>query len=158
MPYKNVIALRGPQIPSPFRGNISTGPKAIGGGFPPLSGGTYPPTSRIRILPIFKSFVIIFVDESGAKSLCRCVALGAVAFQPRPGVSYLELGKYLVEGIKRMLRVGGELKWRDVVRRGRPEAVLALIQAAAEVRCTAFHYTGEAELAARLEELVRGST
>jgi len=85
------------------------------------------------------------------------VALGAVAFQPRPGVSYLELGKYLVEGIKRMLRVGGELKWRDVVRRGRPEAVLALIQAAAEVRYTAFHYTGAAELAARLEEIVQGA-
>jgi len=25
------------------------------------------------------------------------------------------------------------------------------------VRCTAFHYTGEAKLAARLEELVRGA-
>jgi len=101
--------------------------------------------------------VIVFVDESGVKSLCHCVAPGAVAFQPRPGVSYLELGKYLVEGIKRMLRVGGELKWRDVVRRGRPEAILALIQAAAEVRYTAFHYTGESELAARLEEIVQGA-
>ena len=101
--------------------------------------------------------MIVFVDESGVKSLCHCVALGAVAFQPRPGVSYLELGRHLVEGIKRMLRVGGELKWRGVVRRGRPETVLALIQAAAEVRYSAFHYTGEAELAARLEELVRGA-
>jgi len=62
--------------------------------------------------------VIIFVDESGVKSLCNCVAPGAVAFQPRPGVSYLELSRHLVEGIKRMLRVSGELKWRDVVRRG----------------------------------------
>jgi len=85
------------------------------------------------------------------------VALGAVAFQPWPGVTHLELGRHLVECIKKMLRVGGELKWRDVVRRGRPEAILALIQAAAEVRYTAFHYTGEAKLAARLEELVRGA-
>jgi len=97
------------------------------------------------------------VDESGAKSLCHCVALGVAAFQPRPGVSYLELGRHLVKGIKRMLRVGGELKWRDVVRRGRPEAVLVLIQAVAEVRYTAFHYTGEAELVARLEEIVQGA-
>jgi len=108
-------------------------------------------------LLIFKSLVAVFVDESGAKSLCHCVALGAVAFQPRPGVSYLELGRHLVEGIKRMLRVGGELKWRDVVRRGKPEAVLALIQTVAEVRYTVSHYTGEAELAARLEEIVQGA-
>ncbi|MEL9990067.1 MAG: hypothetical protein QXP98_03100 [Thermoproteus sp.] len=29
--------------------------------------------------------MIVFVDESGAKSVCNCVALGAVYFPPRRG-------------------------------------------------------------------------
>lgn len=70
----------------------------------------------------------------------------------------MELGRHLVEGIKKMLRVGGELKWRDVARRGDPTAVMELIRAVAEVRYTAFHYMGEGDLAARIRGLVEGAS
>ena len=64
------------------------------------------------------SLMIIFIDESGVKSFCNCVTLGAVAFLERRGESYM-VGRHLVEGIKKMLRVGGELKWRG--QEGRPD-------------------------------------
>ncbi|AET32941.1 hypothetical protein P186_1522 [Pyrobaculum ferrireducens] len=104
---------------------------------------------------MYKSFVIVFIDESGLKDVCNCVALGAVAFASSRGATYLELGRHLVDNIKRMLRIGGELKWRAVKRRGNPEAVIALIEKAAELRYTAFHYKTPEGFLRELEELAR---
>jgi hypothetical protein len=101
--------------------------------------------------------VIVFVDESGAKSPCNCVALGAVAFEARYGITYMELGLHLVERIKRMARVGGELKWSDVRRRADVGAVLRLISEAAEVRHAVFHYKSAEDVERALAGLVEGA-
>ncbi|MGC9051412.1 hypothetical protein [Pyrobaculum sp.] len=53
--------------------------------------------------------MIVFVDESGVKSFCNCVAVGAVAFEARYGVPYMELGRHVLERIRRMARVGARL-------------------------------------------------
>jgi len=101
--------------------------------------------------------VIVFIDESGLKESCNCVALGAVAFRGRRGVSYLELGAHLVENLKRMLHVGGELKWLDVRRRGNVVAVIELIRKVADIRYSAIHYTSPEDLARAVEELASGA-
>jgi hypothetical protein len=100
--------------------------------------------------------VIVFIDESGLKESCNCVALGAVAFRGRRGVSYLELGAHLVENLKRMLHVGGELKWLDVRRRGNVVAI-ELIRMVADIRYSAIHYTSPEDLARAVEELASGA-
>lgn len=101
--------------------------------------------------------MIVFIDESGLKESCNCVALGAVAFRGRRGVSYLELGAHLVENLKRMLHVGGELKWLDVRRRGNVVAVIELIRRVADIRYSAIHYTSPEDLARAVEELASGA-
>ncbi|MGC9131931.1 MAG: DUF3800 domain-containing protein [Pyrobaculum sp.] len=87
------------------------------------------------------------------KDVCNCVVLGAVAFASSRGATYLELGRHLVDNIKRMLRIGGER--RAVKRRGNPEAVIDLIEKAAELRYVAFHYKTPEGFLRELEELAR---
>jgi len=85
--------------------------------------------------------VIVFVDESGVKTRCNCVAVGVVAFEATYGRSYLEVGSWIVDAIKRVAKVGGELKWRDVERRGVAEFALGLIRSAATyVNGSATHF------------------
>lgn len=102
--------------------------------------------------------MIVFIDESGLKRPCNCLSLGAVAFPRRRGVSYLELGYHLVEGIKTFLKVGGELKWRAVKRRGDPETVISLIRQVAEIKYIAFHYKGPEDVTKGVEILARGAS
>ncbi len=76
--------------------------------------------------------MIVFVDEGGAKSPCNCVALGAVALTARYGVTYMELGRHLLERIRRLARVCRELKWSDIRRKADAQSVTRLISEAAE--------------------------
>ncbi|MEM1598960.1 MAG: hypothetical protein QXP31_06835 [Pyrobaculum sp.] len=59
---------------------------------------------------------VMFVDESGRKSPCNCVVVAAVV--ARVSGSYAYWGAGLVDQIKKAAKVGGELKWRAVKRRG----------------------------------------
>ncbi|RFA95572.1 DUF3800 domain-containing protein [Pyrobaculum aerophilum] len=101
--------------------------------------------------------MIVFVDESGVKSPCNCVALGAVAFEAKYGVTYMELGSNVVERIRRMARIGGELKWGDVRRRADASAVIRLISEVAEVRYAVFHFSSYADVERALGDLARGA-
>lgn len=101
--------------------------------------------------------MIVFVDESGAKSPCNCVALGAVAFEAKYGVTYMELGRHVLERIRRLARVGGELKWGDVRRRADVQMVIRLISEVAEVRYKVFHFASYADVEKALEELAEGA-
>ncbi|AET33169.1 hypothetical protein P186_1759 [Pyrobaculum ferrireducens] len=102
-------------------------------------------------------FVIVFVDESGVKSFCNCVAVGAVAFEARYGVPYMELGRHVLERIRRMARVGGEVKYSDVRRRADVEAVVRLISEVAEVRFRVVHFTSHGDVEEAVAELSRGA-
>lgn len=96
----------GPCIYSPFRGHTSTGPMAVSGGFIPLPGAHLRLDHIYFVYNMFNNctdIVIVFIDESGIESRCNCVSLGAVVLTAR-GESYLEVGRYLVNGIKRPLK------------------------------------------------------
>lgn len=69
----------------------------------------------------------------------------------------MELGAHLVKNIKRLLGIGGELKWIEVRRRGDPEVVMELISRVTDVRHGVFHFEGRGQFMERLRRLVEGA-
>lgn len=80
---------------------------------------------------------VVFLDESGRKSPCNCVIVGAVIAQVSGSYAYWGLG--VVDEIKKAAGIRGELKWRAVKRRGAVELVLSVLSRL-ETRWVAIHY------------------
>ncbi|MEM1572099.1 MAG: DUF3800 domain-containing protein [Pyrobaculum sp.] len=68
---------------------------------------------------------VAFVDESGLKSPCHCVAVAVIVAEVRG--SYLYWGLDVISQLRASAGVQGEIKWRLVKRRGLASRALALI-------------------------------
>lgn len=95
------------------------------------------------------------MDESGVKTLCNCVALGAVYFPLRRGVSWMEAGSHVLEVLKRLVKVSGEVKWRDVKRRN-PAAAKLLFEIV-DAKRIVIHYRTPDDVVRAVAELARGA-
>lgn len=99
--------------------------------------------------------MIVFIDESGLKRPCNCIALGAVYFPSKYGETYLDVGVDVLEQIKQMARLRGEVKWRDVKRRA--AGAIEVVFSRVEARWTVLHFNDWGDLQRAVARLAAGS-
>lgn len=96
---------------------------------------------------------VAFVDESGLKSPCHCVAVAVLVAEVRG--SYLYWGLDILEQLREAAGERGEVKWRLVKRRGLAERALAIL-GGLERRWAAHHYVDKEGFEAWLWRLLTG--
>jgi len=95
---------------------------------------------------------IAFIDGSGQTAFCNCVVLAGVVYEGSAG--YLYAFAEYADALRRRLGVTGELKWREVKRRG-GFAVVEELERRLETAWVSFHYQNQVNLATALWQLMK---
>jgi hypothetical protein len=95
---------------------------------------------------------VAFIDGSGQTAVCNCVVLAGIVYEGPASYVYA-FGDY-VDALRRRYGIAGELKWRELWRRGGAAAAEEL-EKLFETAWVSLHYRGQASLAEALWSLMR---
>jgi len=95
---------------------------------------------------------VAFIDGSGQTAVCNCVVLAGIVYEGPASYVYA-FGDY-VDALRRRYGIAGELKWRELWRRGGAAAAEEL-EKLFDTAWVSLHYRGQASLAEALWSLMR---
>ena len=95
---------------------------------------------------------VAFIDGSGQTAVCNCVVLAGIVYEGPASYVYA-FGDY-VDALRRRYGIAGELKWRELWRRGGAAAAEEL-EKLFETAWVSLHYRGQESLAEALWSLMR---
>jgi hypothetical protein len=95
---------------------------------------------------------VAFIDGSGQTAVCNCVVLAGIVYEG--SASYVYAFSDYVDALRRRYGIAGELKWRELWRRGGAAAAEEL-EKLFDTAWVSLHYRGQASLAEALWSLMR---
>jgi hypothetical protein len=95
---------------------------------------------------------VAFIDDSGQTAVCNCAVLAGIVYEGSASCVYA-FSDY-VDALKRRYGIAGDLKWRELWRRGGAAAAEEL-EKLFETAWVSLHYRGQASLAEALWSLMR---
>jgi hypothetical protein len=95
---------------------------------------------------------VAFIDGSGQTAVCNCVVLAGIVYEGP--ASYVYAFSDYVDALRRRYGIAGELKWRELWRRGGAAAAEEL-EKLFDTAWVSLHYRGETSLAEAIWSLMR---